>query len=98
MDDDLWQAVRDRQALIAEKSVNISAGIRASINKLNGQRRPKSLLSGLVFCGVCGGPCSIRGGDRFACSTHMDNRSCTNRTRSAARNWKTGCCRVSRTV
>lgn len=80
MDDDLWQAVRARQTLIAEKSVNISAGIRASNSRLNGQRRPKSLLSGLVFCGVCGGSCSIRGGDRFACSTHMDNRSCTNKT------------------
>ena len=49
IDDDLWQAVRDRQVLIAEKSVNISAGIRASNNRLNGQRRPKSLLSGLAF-------------------------------------------------
>ena len=79
MDDDLWQAVRDRQARIAEKGANISAGIRASNSRLNGQRRPKSLLSGLVFCGVCGGPCSIRGGDRFACSNHMDNRSCANK-------------------
>jgi hypothetical protein len=60
--------------------VNISARYPGLDHKLNGQRRPKSLLSGLVFCGVCGGPCSIRGGDRFACSTHMDNRSCTNRT------------------
>ncbi|WP_375165947.1 hypothetical protein [Chelativorans sp.] len=32
----------------------------------------------MVHCGVCGGPCSLRGQDRFACSAHITNRSCGN--------------------
>nr|WP_318248678.1 zinc ribbon domain-containing protein [Gluconobacter oxydans] len=47
-------------------------------NRLNGTRRPKSLLSGLLFCGLCGGPYTLRGSDRFACSSHVTNGSCTN--------------------
>ena len=44
----------------------------------NSARRPKSLLSGLIFCGCCGGPYSLRGAGRFACSSHIANKSCSN--------------------
>ena len=47
-------------------------------NRLNGARRPKSLLSGLVFCGCRGGPYSLRGDDRFTCSNHISKGSCSN--------------------
>ncbi|SCM76578.1 hypothetical protein KL86PLE_40383 [uncultured Pleomorphomonas sp.] len=35
-------------------------------------------MSGLIFCGCCGGPFSIRGADRFACSTHATKGTCSN--------------------
>jgi site-specific DNA recombinase len=40
--------------------------------------RPKALFSGLVFCGVCGSPYSIRGQNSYACSAQVGNGSCTN--------------------
>ncbi|MHB2264578.1 recombinase family protein [Aliihoeflea sp. PC F10.4] len=80
VDDALWQAVRERQVEIAEKYANVTEAVRAHHrqNALNGKRRPKSLLSGLVFCGCCGGTYSIRCSDRFACSNRITNKSCTN--------------------
>ena len=80
VDDTLWQAVKVRQGEIAEKYVNVIEAVREAhaANKLNGLHRPKSLLSGLVFCGCCGGPYSLRGADRYACSAHIANHSCSN--------------------
>ncbi|WP_265519334.1 recombinase family protein [Nitratireductor luteus] len=86
VDDELWQAVRARQGEIAEKYANVAEAIREhhKKNRLNGVRRPRSLLSGLIFCGVCGGPYSLRGADRFACSYHISSGSCSN-SRTIAR-------------
>jgi len=80
VDDELWQSVRVRQGKIAEKFANVTEAVRKhhKKNRLNGTRRPKSLLSGLVFCGCCGGPYSLRGADRFACSNHISKGACTN--------------------
>lgn len=80
VNDELWQAVRARQGEIAEKFVNVREAVREhhKQNRLNGARRPKSLLSGLVFCGCCGGPYSLRGADRFACSNHISKGACSN--------------------
>ncbi|WP_235818415.1 recombinase family protein [Brucella grignonensis] len=80
VDDELWQAVRARQGEIAEKYVNVTEAIREhhKKNRLNTTGRAKSLLSGLIFCGCCGGPYPLRGADRFACSNHISNGSCTN--------------------
>ena len=80
VDEDLWQAAKVRQTDIAEKHVNLTEAIREhhARNRLNGARRPKSLLSGLIFCGCCGGPYSLRGADRFACSNRSSNGSCSN--------------------
>ena len=77
VDDALWEAAKARQASIA---VQYAAPIEAT-RKAHGMGatvRPKSLLSGLVHCGVCAGPYSLRGQGRFACSTHMDTRACSN--------------------
>ena len=80
VDDELWQSVRVRQGEIAEKFANVTEAVRKhhKKNRLNGTRRPKSLLSGLVFCGCCGGPYSLRGADRFACSNHISKGACSN--------------------
>ncbi|MAB14118.1 recombinase family protein [Parvibaculum sp.] len=80
VDDALWQAVRDRQAVIADKYANVTEAVRKhhKKNQLNSKRRPQSLLSGLVFCGCCGGPYSLRGAGRFACSNHISKGTCTN--------------------
>ncbi|WP_307437422.1 recombinase family protein [Labrys monachus] len=80
VDDELWQATKARQNDIAEKHVNLTEAVREhhTRNRLNGARRPKSLLSGLIFCGCCGGPYSLRSADRFACSNHISNGSCSN--------------------
>ena len=80
VDDELWHSVRVRQSAIAEKFANVTEAVRKhhKKNRLNGTRRPKSLLSGLVFCGCCGGPYSLRGADRFACSNHISKGACSN--------------------
>ncbi len=80
VDDQLWQAVRDRQAVIADKYANVTEAVRKhhKKNQLNGKRRPQSLLSGLVFCGCCEGPYSLRGAGRFACSNHISKGTCSN--------------------
>jgi hypothetical protein len=80
VDDQLWQAVRERQSEIAEKYVNVTEAVRKHHKKsrLNGKRRPQSLLSGLIFCGCCEGPYSLRGAGRFACSNHISKGTCSN--------------------
>jgi len=80
VDDALWQAVRERQGVIAEKYASVTAAVRKhhKKNRLNGRRRPQSLLSGLISCGCCGGPYSLRGAGRFACSNHISKGTCSN--------------------
>jgi hypothetical protein len=71
--------VKTRQGEIADKYVNVIEAVReAQSNRLNGMRRPKAMFSGLIHCGVCGGPCSLRGQDRYACSARVTNGSCAN--------------------
>ena len=72
VDDELWQAAKARQGQIAEKSATTIAATRAAhANRLNSTHRPRYLLSGLLECGVCGGPYSKRGQDRYGCSNHV---------------------------
>ncbi len=77
VDDALWQAVKARQAAIGLQFAGTIAAVRMA-NRLNAVHRPKSLLSGLVFCGVCGGPFTLRLKGRFGCSARTDNASCSN--------------------
>ncbi|RJL07393.1 recombinase family protein [Paracoccus aestuarii] len=81
IDDELWESAKARQSEIAEKYANVVEAVREHHrnNKLNTARRPKSLLSGLVFCGCCSGPYSLRGAGRFACSNHISKGNCTNK-------------------
>ena len=79
VDDDLWRAVKDRQGEITEQYATvIEATQSARANRLNGAHRPRHLLSGLLECGVCGGPYSMRGQDRYGCSNHVMTGSCSN--------------------
>jgi site-specific DNA recombinase len=79
VDDALWQAAKARQSELAIKYANAITATRvARTNRLNGTHRPRSLLSGLLVCGCCGGPYALRGQDRYACSNHVMNGSCTN--------------------
>ncbi len=77
VDDVLWQAVKARQEAITTQFATAIEATRARF-RLNVTHRPKSLLSGLVTCGCCGGPYALRLKGRFACSNHADNKSCDN--------------------
>jgi site-specific DNA recombinase len=69
--DDLWRAVRARQAGHSQRGRHHA-------------RRPTRLLSGLLQCGVCNGPMAIVGGISYGCSNHREKGACPNvRTVSA---------------
>jgi len=76
VDDTLWEAVRVRQGELAEVHATAIAARRAAI--LNATHRPRSLLSGLLICGCCGGPYALRGQGRYACSNHVMSGTCAN--------------------
>ena len=80
VDDELWKAARARQDEIADKFAKVTEGVREHHrqNRLNVGRRPRTLLSGLIFCGCCGGPYSVRGAQRFACSNPVSKATCGN--------------------
>ena len=79
VDDELWQAAKARQGQIAGKYATTIAATRAAhANRLNRTHRPRHLLSGLLECGVCGGPYAMRGQDRYGCSNHVMTGSCAN--------------------
>jgi DNA invertase Pin-like site-specific DNA recombinase len=86
IDDELWEAVKARQKAIEEQHASAIEGVREAHkrNRLRGAQRPRYMLSGLLFCGCCGGPVALRGQDRYACSNHVNSASCTN-TRSIRR-------------
>ena len=61
VDDALWKAVKKRQGELSEKYASVIEAVRtANGNRLNGPHRPRHLLSGLLECGVCGGPYAMR--------------------------------------
>jgi len=83
IEDTLWQAVKARQSILTVEHAAVIAAVRAShaaraANPLNATHRPRSLLSGLLVCGCCGGPFALRGQDRYGCSNHIMNGSCAN--------------------
>ncbi len=79
VDDELWQAVKDRQGELTEKYAAVIDAVQTTnTNRLNRAHRPRHLLSGLLECGVCGGPCAMRGQDRYGCSSHIMTGACSN--------------------
>jgi hypothetical protein len=97
IDDELWEAVKARQKEIEEQHAPAIEAVREAHkrNRLRGAQRPRYLLSGLLFCGCCGGPVALRGQDRYACSNHVNSATCTN-TRSIRRDRRRVCWRGSR--
>ena len=82
---ELWDAAKARQDVLTtlyQKQIESSrAAIKANMVRnggLNATHRPRTLLSGLVFCGCCGGTYARRGQDRFACSNHVLGNGCDN--------------------
>ena len=79
VDDALWRAVKDRQSALSVRYATVIEATRAArANRLNATHRPRHLFSGLLECGVCGGPYAMRGQDRYGCSNHVMNGSCAN--------------------
>ena len=79
VDDELWQAVKDRQKELTQKyATNIESTRTTRANRLNGTNRPRHHLSGILECGTSGGPYAMRGQDRYGCSNHVMNGTCSN--------------------
>ncbi|WP_376871008.1 recombinase family protein [Albirhodobacter sp. R86504] len=60
IDEDLWNAVRNRQGAMKVKNTDTPVWDR---------RRPKTLFSGLMTCGACGGGFAKVSQSQFGCST-----------------------------
>ena len=75
LDDDLWQAVKDRQKEIRKRYVD------ADGNGLRATHRKRYLFSGLIKCAECGGGYSIAYRDHFGCSTVKNKGTCSNHAR-----------------
>ncbi len=75
LDDDLWQTVKLRQGEIAAQP-----GVRKiKQSRFWERRRARHLLTGLVFCGDCGGGFAAAGRDYLACSAARGRGTCANR-------------------
>jgi len=82
---ELWDAAKARQdeltALYKNQIEASREGTKRSLAKngaLNATHRPRTLLSGLLFCGCCGGSYARRGQDRYACTNHVLGSGCDN--------------------
>src|SRR5579859_238888 len=82
---ELWDAAKARQdhltGLYTKQIEGAREGIRRSVvanGSLNATHRPRTLLSGLLFCGCCGGSYARRGQDRYACTNHVLSNGCDN--------------------
>jgi site-specific DNA recombinase len=64
--DELWDRVQVRRAQLGGR-------------KLHQCRRPKTLLSGLISCGTCGGPMT-KMADYYRCANHKNSATCSNGT------------------
>jgi len=80
-----WQRADAPQlAIISTEIFDQASAIKQARGKSSPtyRRQPKSLLSGLLKCGTCGGGLSIkgrdRGGTRIVCTAHHNSRACAN--------------------
>ena len=53
----------------------LAANERRTLNKTH---RPKSLLAGLLKCGLCGGGYTLTGLERYGCATRRSKGTCRN--------------------
>ena len=98
LDDELWNAAKDAaEATFRRKYATVieaTQSARPTRTCLNGTHRPRHLLSGLMECGVCGGPYAMRGQDRYGCSNHVMNGACCANGRGIRRaeSSRSACC------
>jgi len=79
VDDELWQAVRERQrGISALYGPNLANTREGRAKRLHLTNRPVTLLSGLLTCGCCGGRISMVMTDRYACRNHLRKGICDN--------------------
>ena len=79
VDEELWQAARQRQTEIAKQFENVTKGVRAyRAQHVNELRRPSFLFSGLLKCGCCGGSYGIITRDRYGCLNRYRRGTCDN--------------------
>lgn len=79
--DALWQGVRAQQEKIARTMAAREAANddgKAHARRIHAVKRPASLLSGLMTCGVCGGKVGIIVNSRFGCLNHHRRSTCAN--------------------
>lgn len=77
--DDLWQAVKERQDVLAVEYKPMIDGVHAAqASRMHLARRPAYLLSGLVECGVCGGKIGVAVNGRYGCLNHHRRHICSN--------------------
>jgi site-specific DNA recombinase len=81
----IWVAAKARQDELTALYKKQIDGSRAAVGRtkaknggLNATHRPRTLLSGLLFCGCCGGSYARRGQDRYACTNHVLGNGCDN--------------------
>jgi site-specific DNA recombinase len=75
VEDELWTAVKARQTKIRE-----SEGVsKARSTRFWERRRAPHLLTGLAYCGSCGGRLASVGRDYLACSAARGQGTCSNR-------------------
>ena len=80
VDDALWEAAKARQEEFSRVYEHALTEGKRLLGAASAARRPISLLSGLVACGVCGVGISRRGNGRMACLGHANGKGCTNNT------------------
>lgn len=73
--DNLWEAVKQRQGEI-EADPRVKAIKKTRFWE---KRRKKHLLTGLAFCGTCGGPLATVGRDYLACSAARKLGTCSHK-------------------
>lgn len=80
IDDELWETVRLHQAALRQQANSQEA------NPLNRAHRPKSLLSGLLRCGLCGGRYTVTAKERKAARRGGRRAPAATRRRSTEQN------------
>lgn len=76
LDDELWEAVKARQA--GNRIARDENG-HADVASVHRRRRPKYLFSGLTKCACCGGGYSAISATLIGCSTARNKGTCNNR-------------------
>ncbi|EGJ22914.1 recombinase [Cereibacter sphaeroides WS8N] len=67
VDQDLWEAVKERQARQTKLRTETANTDRTDLAANRVLKRRRHLLSGLVRCGICGGPMTVAGGSVTGC-------------------------------